>query len=63
MNRYTDINGVTVEALLVSAPTILNTIHGEIVATAGQWVVNLPNSMPAVLSAEDFAVSFNLVEA
>jgi len=63
MNIYQDSDGTQVSACEITAPTILNTIHGEVVANAGQWLVNLPNSMPVVMSAEDFSVSFILVEA
>lgn len=61
MSLYSDINGDTVEAFMISAPTILNTSAGEVVAEVGQYAVCLPNGKPTLLDSDTFNASFTLV--
>jgi len=60
MSVYKDSEGVEAQAFELAAPTVLNTIRGEEVGEAGQFVVILPDSKPALLDAADFNAAFTL---
>lgn len=59
---YTDTDGVLVDIEIMTAPTIINTVQGEQVAIAGQYLARPENEKPFLLDAETLASSFILVE-
>lgn len=62
MSAYRDSDGVIVDALELSAPTVINTINGERVGEAGQYLVSLPDGKLVILNADSFAAAFIRVE-
>lgn len=58
VEQYQDANGVVVDAVYITGPTILNTINGEEVGEVGQVLISPPNSKPSLLDAAAFQNSF-----
>jgi len=62
MKFYQDTEGSVIRAYSVDGPIILNTIHGEKCGEPGCYVIVMQDNKTAILSEQDFAVSFTEIE-
>lgn len=58
---YQDKEGVQIEAIQLTGPTLLNTKDGEISAEAGQYLLSITKQYPIILDASVFEESFTLI--